>query len=172
MSSAAVPPPDRSPPQPTMNATPNPDDAVYTKTEKAHAELRRREFGMNPRRRQLLILVDGRRPRGEIAKLMPEVPVAEWLAELDRDGFVTRVPGPGEPPPPANGWEPLPAVRARVSRALLDTVGATGSDMANRVSRCVSVDELRELLPAAVSVVEAIGGQPATRSFLQRAGRI
>lgn len=72
---------------------------------------------------------------------------------------------------PAHGPD-LAALRVRVIRALLDTIGPNGDDLAMRIERVRSVDELRALLPAVLSIVEACGGRKAVDGFLQRSGAL
>lgn len=78
-------------------------------------------------------------------------------------------PPPHHPDAPVRGPD-LPAMRSRVIRALLDSIGPNGDDFAIRIERARSVDELRALLPAVLSVVEACGGRKAVDGFLQRCG--
>lgn len=66
--------------------------------------------------------------------------------------------------------EDLRALRTRVTRALLDIVGPSGDDFAIRIERTGSVGELRALVPALLSVVEAIGGRRGVDRFLERCG--
>ncbi len=145
-------------------------DTVFAKSGKAHAELRERRHGLNARLRQLLILTDGKRTVGELARWLPDLDVAESLGALEREGYVARALGDAAPVMP--GWEPLPAVRERVADALYASIGSAGEEMAQRVMRCASREEVREVLPAALSIVEAVGGRVATQVFLHRAGRI
>lgn len=66
--------------------------------------------------------------------------------------------------------EDLRALRTRVTRALLDIVGPSGDDFAIRIERTGSVGELRALVPALLSVVEAVGGRRGVDRFLERCG--
>ena len=159
---------------------------VFQKTGKGADELRTRRHGLSPRLRQLLILIDGKRDFAELSRMLPGAELAEYLAQLERGGFVSRpfdlhepeadagfvaAPEPAAPaPPPAQ--DDLRALRARVTRALLDTIGPNGDDFAIRIERTRSVDELRSLLPAVLSVVEACGGRAGVDGFLQRCGAI
>lgn len=164
---------------------------VYQKTGKGVDELKTRRHGLGPRLRQLLILVDGKREVAELARMMPAGELAEQLAQLESGGFVAlphegASPEPGEAP--AHGGSPAPpqdapaqlapagedlrVLRARVTRALLDTIGPNGDDFAIRLERARSVEELRALLPAVLSVVEACGGRVGVDGFLQRCGAI
>lgn len=160
---------------------------VFQKTGKGADELRTRRHGLSPRLRQLLILVDGKRDFAELSRMLPGAELAEHLAQLERGGFVSRpfdlhepetdagfvaAPESATPPSPPPAQEDLRALRARVTRALLDTIGPNGDDFAIRIERARSVDELRSLLPAVLSVVEACGGRAGVDGFLQRCGAI
>lgn len=152
--------------------------AVLQKTRKGTDELRTRRHGLSPRLRQLLILIDGKRDTAELARMLPGPELAEQLARLENDGFVTRpLEAPDEPDPervaqPAPVVEDLRALSARVTRALLETIGPNGDELAMRIERARSIDELRSLLPAVLSVVEACGGRAGVDGFLQRCGAI
>ena len=154
-------------------------DAAYAKTDKGQVELAHRSDRLNPRARQLLILLDGRRRFADLCRLLPAAELATYLRQLEGEGFAARVDAGAQAQVDgaarsdgATLHEPLSAVRDRVIRALLDTLGVNGHELAHRLERCASFDELRQLLPAVLSVIEAAGGGSATRIFLQRAGRI
>lgn len=68
-----------------------------------------------------------------------------------------------------NRFDPVVAFRNRLIRHLLDTVGPAGDVMAERIGRCGSLQELRDLMPAVSSIVEAIRGPAAAREFVVRA---
>jgi len=148
--------------------------AILRKTDKAYQELRQRLFGLSPRARQLLILIDGRRRREDLARMLPEPELSTTLALLQGQGFVEPVADaagdwigaatPGDAP------EALQARRARVARALVEALGPSGDDFAMRVERCTAADELLQLLPAAASVVEAAAGREASERFIERIG--
>ncbi len=145
-------------------------DTVFRKTELGLDELRSRRHGLNPRARQLLILVDGRRSVDELGRLLPPDELDAYLTLLDEGGFVTAL----RPVLPAED-APLDAeafarVRQQVVRALLDAAGPSGDEFAIRVERCATLDEMHDLLPAAVQLVEAIRGRAASRGFAARVG--
>ena len=151
---------------------------VLQKTRKGTEELRTRLHGLGPRLRQLLILIDGKRDTAELARLLPGPEFAQQLARLGHDGFVTRPADAPIGPDPARVVQPAPAVEdlrtlsARVTRALLDTMGPNGDDIAIRVERARSIDELRSLLPAVLSVIEACAGRAGVDGFLPRCGAV
>jgi len=158
---------------------------VFQKTGKGADELRTRRHGLGPRLRQLLILVDGRRDIAELSRMLPGPELGEQLAQLEQGGFVARPFDAGSPhagatapeatapaAAPAAGAEEMRTLRARVTRALLDTIGPNGDDLAIRVERARTIDELRALLPAVLSVVEACRGRAGIDDFLQRCGAV
>ncbi|HPA88645.1 MAG TPA: hypothetical protein PLN35_02710 [Quisquiliibacterium sp.] len=179
---------------------------ILHKTDKALQELRHRTYGLNPRVRQILILIDGRRSCRELARMMPGQELAQCVQMLQEQGFVQRVRGDGpadpgtappRPTPPDTGSAPprqapadprtspprptpaapgtiaeLHTLQRRVVRLLLDAIGPHGDELAIRVERSRSLDELRALLPAAASVVEAVSGRPASLRFLERVASI
>lgn len=158
---------------------------VFQKTGKGADELRTRRHGLGPRLRQLLILVDGRRDIAELSRMLPGPEFGDQLAQLEQGGFVARPFDAGSPQAdggaaaasgpaaaPAAGAEELRALRTRVTRALLDTIGPNGDDLAIRIERTHTIDELRALLPAVLSVVEACRGRTGIDDFLQRCGAV
>jgi hypothetical protein len=64
----------------------------------------------------------------------------------------------------------LETLRRAVVRHLVNAIGPHADDMAVRVERCRSVDELRQILPSAAGLVEAIRGRTAMAEFMQRVG--
>ena len=68
--------------------------------------------------------------------------------------------------------EALEQTRMRMIVALNELIGEHGAPLAARLQRCTALRELRELLPATLAIVEAVGGPTATHDFLHRAGRI
>ena len=119
---------------------------ILHKTDKAFQELRQRTYGLNPRVRQILILIDGRRSCRELARMMPDHELAQCVRMLQEQGFVRQMPAAGASAPS----------------------GAHGDELAIRIERSRSLDELRALLPAAASVVEAVAGRAASLRFLER----
>ena len=85
----------------------------FTKTEKGQDEIRNRTHRLNPKLRQMLVLVDGSKPIGELvaaaASLGGDGAVLELLV---RDGFIAPIDGPAAAAPaPARPNAP-PAVPA------------------------------------------------------------
>ncbi len=85
----------------------------FTKTEKGQDEIRNRTHRLSPKLRQMLVLVDGTKPIGELvaaaASLGGDATVLELLV---RDGFIAPIDGPAAAAPaPARSNVP-PAVPA------------------------------------------------------------
>jgi hypothetical protein len=73
---------------------------------------------------------------------------------------------PAEPPQRRD----LETVRRLLVRQLVDALGPHADDMAVRIERCRSVDEIRQLMTTIASLVEAIRGRAAMVAFVQRVG--
>ncbi|HEY5632512.1 MAG TPA: hypothetical protein VIT02_02005 [Burkholderiaceae bacterium] len=141
--------------------------AVLRKTALGLDELDSRRRGLDPRARQLLILIDGRRNLDELARMLPQDQLDARLAMLEAGGFVEAAADP-DPTDGAPENDEFPRHRQRVARALLDACGSSGDEFAIRIGRCTAAAELRELLPAALELAEAIGGRAASREFARR----
>lgn len=139
---------------------------------------------LDARARQILILMDGRRSLVDVARLLGVETIDRHLDQLLRGGYLAPIDDPAggfmrtpailgpEAVEPATRPDPVNDARARMIGALLEIAGPAAREMANRLGRCSTIAELRELLPAAVSIVEAVAGRQATYAFLERAGRI
>jgi hypothetical protein len=146
--------------QPAM-AAPAPASAdtggAFIKTEKALLELRTREFGLTPRARQLLILIDGRRDARALAQFMNPQELLAYLSLLENEGFVRR----------ANARE-IPGLSARkqlICEHLTQSVGILAQPMNQRILQAQDHTELTELVPAVVSIVEVTHGLVAADDF-------
>jgi hypothetical protein len=157
--------------------------ATYSKTTKGIEEIAKRTVGLNPRVRQLLILVDGKRNAVDLAKLLPEAQVELWLDQLISDGFIqsSDFKEPAKPSNPnfaaytsqSNLSEPSVKAKAKhVARMLIETLGSNADDFALRIERCNSIDELRELVPQVLAVVESVAGEQAMANFVRKIGDI
>ena len=169
---------------------------TYRKTAQGADEIQTRARRLAPRLRQVLIVVDGRKTDAELGALLPQA--AECLAALLQDGLIEPVPaaapapGPARPPaaapPPApapataaglapaspapTGDAPFEATRRELLRAFNDRVGPAGEQLAMRMERTRSAEELRVLLPQAVQLVGTIAGRAAAAEFAERAQRV
>jgi len=140
-------------------------DLVFRKTDKAREELLQRTWGLDAQARQVLILIDGHRRCRDLGRMVPDEALHACLAQLEADGYI--VPAPAVPAVPA-GTMSLSAKRRAAVTALLDAAGPDGDALAIRLGSSRSEDELRALLPAAVSIVEAVAGRDAGTRFARR----
>jgi hypothetical protein len=154
--------------------------ATYLKTAKGTEEIAKRTVGLNPRVRQLLILIDGKRNAAELAKMLPDAAIELWLDQLITDGFIqsSEFKEPTKPSNPNFAAYTSPTdgsvkLKARhVARMLLETLGSNADDFALRIERCNSLDELRELVPQVLTVVESVAGEQAMANFVRKIGDI
>ena len=161
---------------------------LFSKNAKGSEEIAKRTFGLNPRIRQLLILIDGKRSEANLIKMLPGLDVTSTLQLLLDEGFIdgaAQESGPVTSPPAAmtqgsNGAETnTPADNEtvqqrgrRVARLLTQTLGPNADDLALRIERCKSFDEIRELIPQVLGVVEGVAGPRAMADFTRKLGNI
>ena len=163
----------------------------FTKNTKGTEEIAKRTFGLNPRIRQLLILIDGKRSEADLIKMLPGLDVAATLQLLLNEGFIAggfqeikQVSTPAAATRPANegsavvdGSSPVDEESVqqrgrRVARLLTQALGPNADDLALRIERCKSFDEIRELIPQVLGVVEGVAGQRAMADFTRKLGNI
>lgn len=89
--------------------------------------------------------------------------VAETSVAAEVEGFGAD---PAADPPQDENAE----MRQRLIAALRDVIGEQGNELAERIERCGSRRELRDLMPAALSIVEIVGGRKALQRFQEQAG--
>jgi hypothetical protein len=145
--------PSAIPPAPT----PGEAGSAFIKTDKALLELRTREFGLTPRARQLLILIDGRRDDRALAQFMNPQELLAYLSLLENEGFIRR----------ANARE-IPGLSARkqqICEHLTQSVGILAQPMNQRILQAHDHAELAELVPAVLSIVEMTHGANAAIEF-------
>ncbi len=151
-------PPSTIPPAPA----PGEADSAFIKTEKALLELRTREFGLTPRARQLLILIDGRRDDRALAQFMNPQELLAYLSLLEKEGFIRR----------AHAQE-IPGLSARkqqICEHLTQSVGILAQPMNQRILQAQDHAELAELVPAVLSIVEITHGANAAMDFERTLG--
>jgi hypothetical protein len=143
----------------TIPPAPDPSIAggAFIKTDKALLELRTREFGLTPRARQLLILIDGRRDDRALAQFMNPQELLAYLSLLDKEGFIRR----------ANAHETpgLSARKQQICEHLTQSVGILAQTMNQRIIQAQDHAELAQLMPAVLSIVEMTHGAHAAIEF-------
>lgn len=73
------------------------EKTVYSKTGKALEELTERRYGLKAKARQLLVLLDGNRPLGELSGMMSSQELRGLLHDLREGGFIERQIAGGPP---------------------------------------------------------------------------
>ncbi len=168
---------------------------IYCKTGAGLEEMQKRQAGLNPRVRQLLILIDGKRSSAELQRLMAVSELEEFLSLLELKGLIANVSDespevaliekPAEPvvaplSPPFVGQaaehevtvnpdtEHLLAMRLHLGQTLAQAVGPMADPMCQRISAAQKPHELLELFEASLTVVELMSGRKAAERFVEK----
>jgi hypothetical protein len=159
--------------------------SVYRKSAHAADALSRRDQALTLRLRSLLILVDGRRPVEELARLSPAGPeTGQLLSQLEQLGMIepaaarSVAAAPQAPvSPPAVGATaantssirtvPLAEAQRAAVRRLNDLLGPQADGLCMRIESVRTAQELLAILQRAESVVRSARGAEAATSFMQ-----
>ena len=152
----------------------------FTKTEKGQDEIRNRTHRLNPKLRQVLVLVDGSKPIGELvaaaASLGGDATVLELLV---RDGFIAPIDGPPAAAAPVRPSAPPavpPAMPAAAAPAADDPAKVSAAKMAMRsyiklAAGMLEARALNKLVDAVHSTDEALRCFAALRQRMAGADR-
>ncbi len=166
---------------------------VYCKTEAGLDEMQRRTAGLNPRVRQLLILVDGKRSVAELNRMIGAPDADEFFSLLELKGLIepvvespllaiaplqTEPAGPDleqfaaalTPPDPLDpACDPrVLRNREQLARLLSEVVGPMGEPLCGRIVRARHDEELSQLFGVALTVVELMSGRKAVDRFQEK----
>jgi hypothetical protein len=132
------------------------DTAVYAKTAKGRSEVASRGMGLNGRQRTVLIMLDGHKPCGALAPLMPAGQVADIVAQLLALDLIEPRATDGSPPAarPETAREAPhgehDAHVARVKRYMVQTaqdhLGLLAAEVVGRIERTNGADQLRAVV--------------------------
>jgi len=153
---------------------------VYRKTAKGQDEIATRAHRLQPRLRQALILVDGKRSDEDYSRMLPQAD--ELLRALVDGGFVeaagvvaaapVRVEAAAQAAPVPAAAPPTPpfgdALKREIVRSLNDQLGPMAETLAIKVERVRSAEELRPVLEQAQRVLRDMRGSAAARAFAER----
>ncbi len=153
---------------------------VYRKTAKGQDEIATRAHRLQPRLRQALILVDGKRSDEDYSRMLPQAD--ELLRALVDGGFVeaagvvaaapVRVEAAAQAAPVPAAAPPAPpfgdALKREIVRSLNDQLGPMAETLAIKVERVRSAEELRPVLEQAQRVLRDMRGSAAARAFAER----
>lgn len=138
---------------------------VYRKTAKGLAELETRAFGLSPRVRQALILVDGLKTEAELDKLIladPFIPLGALLVE----GFieVARV----VVDVPLARTARVDDFKREAARFLIDKLGPTAEGFAIKLERAKTLPEVQPLLVGAAQTLRDVHRDALADEFIAR----
>lgn len=149
---------------------------VYRKSPLGAEALARRDAALALRLRSLLILVDGKRPAEELAKLSPTGPeTVQLLQQLEEMGLIEQA---AAEPAEAAGAAPAPirtkprtvplaeAQRAAV-RHLTDLLGPEAESVCLRIEAARTAQDLLAVLQRAESLVRNARGPAAATAFTE-----
>ncbi len=150
------------------------DHLTYRKTAKGAEAIAARAHGLVGRSRSLLILVDGKRARGELLQLGAGFgDVSLLLAQLIGDGFIELLPASDQTLAVATSTVPAAAlkspatladVKTFASRRLMETLGPTSEQLCLKIESAQNLADFVEAVKRAYVIVRDIrGGAEAER---------
>ncbi len=149
---------------------------IYRKTAKGQIEIETRAYGLAPRLRPALILVDGRRSDAQLRELIPSDSQRTFQTLLD-EGYIETGAGAAElglARAPSSSSIGNPRLRAFERRrresvaALLDEVGPLGGAVATQIERCSDWAELEPTLELARQVLAYARGESVAMEYSSR----
>lgn len=124
---------------------------IYVKSPKGIDEMNNRSFGLPPRVRQVLILLDGKRSCGEVAEMLPDSDCDALLATLVEGDFIVPLKPAVAATAKGDSFEAPKDDAQRFEMAknfMRNTIntflGSMGSGLINQVNKCNNLDELRQ----------------------------
>lgn len=157
-------------------------DGLYHKSAKGAEAIATRQHGLTPRLRSLLILIDGKRPPHELARLSGAADAPALLAQLLEQGFIepaaASAPAPPQSAPsgPASGFgvSGLPSgfglsgppgtvslkeAQRFAVRRLTDLMGPGAEQLCLRIEGSKTPQEFMLAAARALDVVRQFGGE-------------
>ncbi|HWP20344.1 MAG TPA: hypothetical protein VNO84_14535 [Burkholderiaceae bacterium] len=160
---------------------------VYRKTDKGQAEIATRQFQLPMKLRSALIMIDGKRTDEELLRMIPGQ-AQEVLQSLLTDGFIevvavtatprasssssrapsdsgppSRSPGPNSVPPAPS--RPIEQVRTQAVRFVVEQLGPLGDDIAIRMEKARSWQDLYPALGIAHKLLADNRGAATADAF-------
>lgn len=148
-------------------------ETIYRKTSAGTEAIATRPAGLAPRQRSLLILVDGHRDAGELAKLAaPLGDPAELLQGLLALGYVEPLAAaagsraPSASVAPARDGLPLAQARTIAVRRLNEMLGPAATDLCLRLERSHTVQEFRVAVRSTETALRQVVGPQRAAQFV------
>ena len=141
---------------------------VYEKTASGIDEITGSQRRLNPRQRQVLILIDGKRTLNEISLSLPRLAVAEIIDELSAQGFIQdpkrpkAIPRVIEPAPsiPEISAEQMAETKSILISSTTEHLGLMGRTMAEQISTASSYEQLKACISRwHMAIRESKGGR-------------
>jgi hypothetical protein len=152
-------------------------DRVYRKTAKGSEEIQRRTYRVAPRLRQVLIMVNGEKSAGELARELAALgDIERYLAELEESGFIAHdledvlIPphiDPGTTPRATSTDYDFDKLRSYLARGVLDALGPFSGGLLEQIGRVKTLDDLKVLIPECVRAIENSGGARRSEAFVE-----
>lgn len=141
-------------------------NAILAKTAKGIEEIETRRYRLEPRKRALLIVVNGKASAAELMKKFEAMgDVSPMLEQLLADGFVAEAAAvapagaaAARAAPQAGGGD-FRVVRAQLSRAITDALGPGGDPITEKIEDCGSLQELKNYLDTRRAMLDAALGR-------------
>jgi hypothetical protein len=147
---------------------------IYRKTAKGQIEIESRAYGLAPRLRTALIVVDGRRSDRQLRELVPSDAQRTFQTLLDEGYIEAGTSGRSAERAAASAYIGNPRLRAFERRrresvaVLLDEVGPLGGAVASRIERCSDWAELEPTLELARQVLAYARGESVAMEYSSR----
>lgn len=133
--------------------------SVYVKTPKGIEEMNSRIYGLAPKARKVLIMVDGKRDGEEISAMFADVDVSAMLDGLVADGFIGSLNAVGSGQTSVGevvetvvdqADEPrrLEMAKNLMLNSMRAFIGSMGSELVDQIGNCNSLEQLRPYYPA------------------------
>ncbi len=124
---------------------------VYEKTASGIDEITGNQRRLNPKQRQVLILIDGKRTLNEIAQSLPRLTVVEIIEELAAQGFIQDPNRPKTIPhvieaalsTPEISAEQMAATKNILISSTTEYLGLMGRTMSEQISTASSYEQLK-----------------------------
>lgn len=141
---------------------------VYEKTASGIDEITGNQRRLNPRQRQVLILIDGKRTLDEIAQCLPRLPVTDIMEELASQDFIQD---PARPRTTAHrieaasntpeiSAEQLAETKSILISSTTEYLGLMGRTMAEQISTASSYEQLKACISRwHMAIRESKGGR-------------
>ncbi|MFM9880427.1 MAG: hypothetical protein ACKVOO_08480 [Burkholderiaceae bacterium] len=149
--------------------------SIFCKSEKGLDEMTSRKYGLPPKLRSILILIDGKRPFADLAKLASHFGTPEeMVSRLVDGGFVQPKGGSEKPSQFSNSTSPAPFEESERSMAaacrhavrfLNDQMGPMAESLCMRMESCKTLDEFIVATARAQGVLASVRGKTIAERF-------